>query len=423
MDSPFNLDQIEIIDGVKFALEKIKEYGYKVIIVTNQPGAAKEKVSLETLNLVHNDIVGTLSGNKNIIDESYICFHHPNGKNPELTQRCNCRKPNVQHFNTAINKYDIDISRSFMVGDSKSDIVAGNSLGLKTILVGELKCDRCGMFQSKESLPTYHFRSLSEFADALPRLDTSHYRKSYYEGRTQMKKVEDLAIKVFADGANIADFLALKSKPYIEGFTTNPTLISKANVKNYEEWAKDVLSIIEGMDISFEVVSDCIDEMKIQAKKLSSWGENVFVKIPITNTKGESTLELVKELSKEGVRLNITAVMTLKQTEDTFRVLDKNTRSIISIFAGRIADTGRDPVPLMKKAKSLIANSSNIELLWASPRELLNIYHAEECMVDIITVTPAILAKIDQINYDLDEFSLDTVKMFYNDAVKANLTI
>ena len=238
-----------------------------------------------------------------------------------------------------------------------------------------------------------------------------------------MKKIEDLKVKIFSDGADKKDMLEMNSKTFIKGLTTNPTLMKKASIKDYETFAKDILSTIKKKPISFEVFSDDFDDMERQAMKMTSWADNVYVKIPITNTKKESSKELIKRLAEKKVKLNITAIMTLDQVKTVVAVLNDNVPSIVSVFAGRIADTGEDPVPLMKECLKEIKINPKSELLWASPRELLNIIQADQIGCHIITVTKDIIKKLQFINYDLEEYSLDTVKMFYNDAVDAGFKI
>jgi len=235
--------------------------------------------------------------------------------------------------------------------------------------------------------------------------------------------INELKIKIFADGANLNDMVKLYKEGFVKGFTTNPTLMKKDGVENYEKFAKEVLSEITDLPISFEVFSDDFDIMEKEARKIQSWGKNVNVKIPITNTKGESSVNLIRKLSEDGMQLNITAILTLQQVESVAKVISQDTKTIVSVFAGRIADTGRDPVPYMKKASEILLNNKNAELLWASPRELLNIFHAEECGCKIITVTNDILKKLRMVNKDLKELSLDTVKMFANDAISAGFKI
>ncbi len=233
------------------------------------------------------------------------------------------------------------------------------------------------------------------------------------------KKLEQLRIKIFADGAEKASMLDLAAKPFIKGFTTNPTLMNKAGIADYAGFAKDILSVIKDRPMSFEVFSDDFREMERQARLIASWGENVYVKIPITNTKREPSYDLIKRLAADGVKMNVTAVFTIDQVQGTIASLSPTVPAIISVFAGRIADTGVDPIPLMKDAKGLLAAYPKVELLWASPREFLNIFHAEEAGSDIITVTPDLLKKAEKIGYPLEDFSVDTVKMFYDDGQKA----
>jgi len=230
-------------------------------------------------------------------------------------------------------------------------------------------------------------------------------------------------IAIYADGANMKDILYFNSKKFIKGLTTNPTLMKKSGIKNYQKFALDVLKIVKKKPISFEVFSDDFKEMYRQAKVISSWGDNVFVKIPVTNTKGLSSYKLISKLSNEGIKLNVTAVLLQDQVNNIVKSLNKKTRSIISIFAGRIADTGRDPIPLVKKSVLLTKKYKNIQILWASTRESLNIFQAQKINCDIITVTTDILSKVNIFGYDLKKYSLDTVKMFYNDAAKAGYKI
>jgi len=238
-----------------------------------------------------------------------------------------------------------------------------------------------------------------------------------------MKKVEDLNVKIFADGADKAGIMEMYAAPYIKGFTTNPTLMRKAGVSDYSGFAKDILSAIDDRPISFEVFSDEFSEMEAQALEIASWGENVYVKIPVTNTRRETCYALAKKLSDQKVKLNITALMAIEQVRDVADVLASDVPSYISVFAGRVADTGRDPVPIMAQAVDICAANPNIELIWASPRELLNVFQADAIGCHIITATNDILVKLSLVGKDLHEFSLDTVKMFYNDAVAAGYKI
>ena len=238
-----------------------------------------------------------------------------------------------------------------------------------------------------------------------------------------MKKIEELKVKIFADGADKAGMLEMYSKPFVKGLTTNPTLMKKAGVTDYRSFCKDILTTIYDKPLSFEVFSDDFVEMERQALEIASWGDNVYVKIPITNTKQEACYDLVKKLADQKVKLNVTALMTLDQVRNVVASLDPNIPSYVSVFAGRIADTGYDPVPLMTTAVQILKMAPAAELIWASPRELLNIFQADEIGCHIITVTNDILKKLSLVGYDLDEYSLDTVKMFYADAVAAGFKL
>lgn len=230
-------------------------------------------------------------------------------------------------------------------------------------------------------------------------------------------------MKIFADGADLESLIALVDDPRISGFTTNPTLMRKAGVTDYEAFARKVLDTITEHPISFEVFADEADEMLRQARLIASWGENVYVKIPVTNTKGVSSAPVIRELSADGVHLNVTALMTVAQVEEVAAASAGGPGHIISVFAGRIADTGRDPIPIMKDSLAAIADDRALELLWASPREVLNVVQAEETGVDIITVTHDLLAKLAGLGKDLDQFSLETVQMFHDDAQSAGFVL
>jgi transaldolase len=238
-----------------------------------------------------------------------------------------------------------------------------------------------------------------------------------------MKKIEDLKVQIFADGADKPEMLEMYAKPYIRGLTTNPTLMKKAGITDYRSFCKDILTHIKDKPLSFEVFSDDFAEMERQAMEIASWGENVYVKIPVTNTKQEACFDLVKKLGQQKVKMNITAIMTMAQVRDVVLVLNPSVPSYVSVFAGRIADTGRDPVPMMAAAVQMLKVAPSAELIWASPRELLNIFQADDIGCQVITVTNDILKKISLVRYDLNEYSLDTVKMFYSDAVSAGFRI
>lgn len=234
----------------------------------------------------------------------------------------------------------------------------------------------------------------------------------------------NIKIKIYMDGAQVADMReAVQSNPLVKGFTTNPTLMRKSGVTDYTQFAQEALSAVQGLPISFEVFSDDFAQMEREARIIRNFGPNAMVKIPITNTKGESSCPLIAKLAGDGIALNITAIMTTKQVQDVANSLNPEIPAIVSVFAGRIADTGRDPVPVMAQCLDILQPLPRAELLWASPRETLNIFQAEQVGCHIITVSPELIAKLKFTNKDLDEFSLETVTMFYQDACAAGYSL
>lgn len=236
-------------------------------------------------------------------------------------------------------------------------------------------------------------------------------------------KTSDLSVKIYADGAELNGIVEMAKNPIIKGFTTNPTLMRKAGISDYKAFALDVIKAVPDRPISFEVFSDDFEEMYEQAMEIASWGKNVNIKVPVTNTQKQFAGELISRLSEKGVFVNVTALMTLQQVKDVMNCLKGNAPAYISVFAGRIADTGRDPMPVMKEAAAISRQRADTEIIWASPRELYNIFQANDASVQIITVANDILNKLSNVGKDLDEYSLETVKMFRNDAVKAGFTI
>ena len=239
-----------------------------------------------------------------------------------------------------------------------------------------------------------------------------------------MNSLGNLSVQIFADGADLEGMFSLYRDPLVRGLTTNPTLMRKAGIEDYEAFAKDVLRVVKNKPISFEVFSDEFSEMKRQALKIRDWQENVFVKIPITNTRGESSIPLIKELAATKVPLNITAILALKQVREVAAVLNPEVPAIVSVFAGRIADTGKDPEAIMRASKALLEELPKADLLWASVREVLNIIQADQCGCDIVTVPHDILKKaMNLFGMDLEKLSLDTVKMFAKDAEAAGFSL
>ncbi|MEJ0024623.1 MAG: transaldolase [Rhizomicrobium sp.] len=238
-----------------------------------------------------------------------------------------------------------------------------------------------------------------------------------------MSRVQNLKIKIFADGANLQGIKDQSANPIVKGFTTNPTLMRGAGITDYKGFALEVLKVIPDKPVSFEVFADDFPTMEEQAREIGSWGKNVYVKIPVSNTKGEFAGPLIRTLSHAGIKLNVTAIMTLDQVSKVGDALDEKTPAVVSVFAGRIADTGRDPVPHMRDAVGILKGRPKAELLWASPRELLNIFQADEIGCHIITVTNDVIKKLALVDKDLDEYSRETVLMFYKDATAAGYTI
>jgi transaldolase len=238
-----------------------------------------------------------------------------------------------------------------------------------------------------------------------------------------MPSLDELCIRLYVDAADLKSITVWCRHPLIRGLTTNPTLMRKAGILNYEEFSRQVLHLVPHLPVSIEVFADDLEGMETQARKIASWGGNAYVKIPVTNTKGESTSTLIEKLSAAGIAVNVTAVMTPEQVETIAKVLSPDVPAVVSVFAGRVADTGIDPVPIMKACLNILRPLPLTQLLWASPRELLNIFQADEIGVHIITATPDILAKLPIIGNDLTNYSLETVKMFYEDASKAGYTL
>ncbi len=236
-------------------------------------------------------------------------------------------------------------------------------------------------------------------------------------------RLNEMKIKIFSDGADIDSIIDTYQKGIAKGFTTNPTLMAKAGITNYLAFAKEVLKVVTDLPVSFEVFSDEFDEMRYQAHKINDLGPNVYVKIPVTNTRRESACPLIRDLAGEGIRMNITAILSLRQVREVVDALRPDVSAFVSVFAGRIADTGIDPLPLMKEALQILKPKPALELLWASPREPLNLMQADQMGCHIITITPDILAKCGKFGMDLEDLSLDTVKMFYNDATKSGFRI
>jgi transaldolase len=397
---PADVGELRIPAAVPPAVTRLRQAGFLTIAVTNQPDVARGTQTREGVEAINRAIQAQVP-----LEEILVCYHDDGAG-------CDCRKPGPGLIIAAAKRYGVDLASSFMVGDRWRDVEAGRRAGCRTVFIDY-------DYEERRPMPPadVNVRSLTEAVEWIltrpqpaPRVE-------------RLVRPEDLRIKLFADGADKAGMLEMYKRPLIKGFTTNPTLMRKAGVADYVAFAQEIVSAIPDRHISFEVFSDDFDEMERQARTIASWGNHVYVKIPVTNTKREPALPLIGRLAEAGVKLNVTAVMTLAQVRDLCLVLAGGPPSVISVFAGRIADTGRDPMPLMTAAVELTRLASNIELLWASPRELLNIFQADSVGCDIITATNDILKKLELSGKDLSDFSLDTVKMFREDAVKAGFTL
>jgi len=385
---PASVDDLAIAPDAASALGRLRDAGYRLIVVTNQPDVARGDQRRETVEAINAALAAALP-----IDEFRVCYHD-NGDG------CDCRKPAP---GLLLRAPAHDLARSFIVGDRSGDIEAGRRAGV----AGAILIDR-GYGEGVRSEPDVRVASLADAVDWILGRDG--------DGRR-------LGVRIFADGATLDDMKAWARRPCIRGFTTNPTLMHRAGVRDYARFGQEVVHAIPDRPISFEVFSDDFAEMESQAREIASWGPHVFVKIPVTNTLGQPSTALVRRLSHSGVQVNVTAILTLAQVAAAVGALDGGAPSNVSIFAGRIADTGRDPVPIVAEALDIAAGAASIQLIWASPREVLNVYQADEVGCHIITVTTDILNKLSLEGRDLDQFSLETVRMFRDDAVRAGFAL
>ena len=381
--SPASVDELVILPDAPDALRRLARAGYRLVVVTNQPDVAAGRQRREVVEAIHAALAAALP-----IDEIRVCYH-------DDRDRCTCRKPAP---GLLLQTPGADLPRSVIVGDRWRDITAGRRAGVGAAVW----IDRA----YNEPAPDDASIRVTSLSDAADWILTRHLR-----------------VKIFADGAALDEIRTWAARPDIQGFTTNPTLMRKAGVRDYTQFARDALAVIGERPISFEVFSDNLGEMESQAREIASWGPNVYVKIPITNTAGEPAAALMNRLALSGVHVNVTAVLTLGQVESAVAALAGGAASMISIFAGRIADTGRDPVPIVSEAVALARRAPSVELIWASPREALNVYQANAVGCHIITATTDLLAKLSMAGKDLAAFSLETVKMFRDDAVRAGFTL
>ena len=412
---PGGLDELEITPDAPAALARLKGAGFRLVVVTNQPDVARGIQTRAGVEALHAALRAQLP-----VDEFRVCYH-------DDADACGCRKPAPGLLLEAARAADLDLSASFMVGDRWRDIAAGQRAGCASLFIDH---------DYAETRPTGSFvtlRSLSEAADHIlgvgmtelrqPQLFVGDGHRAAPQPTAIPPEVARLRVKIFADGADRAGMVEMYARSYIAGFTTNPTLMRQAGVTDYAAFAQDILRAIPDRPISFEVFSDDLAEMERQARIIAGWGENVVVKIPITNTRGEPTTAVVRRLTQAGVKINVTALLTLEQVRATAETVRGGAPCLVSVFAGRIADTGRDPVPHMVAALELLQVAPNAELVWASPREVLNIFQADAIGCHIITVTNDLLKKLAVAGKDLAAFSLETVQMFHTDARRAGYTL
>ncbi len=401
---PSGVDDLVLCAGAEYAVRELRAAGFALVVVTNQPDIARGTTARATVDAINDRLRNLLD-----LDDVLVCAH-------DDSDGCACRKPKPGLISDGASLHEIDLSRSYLVGDRWRDIEAGAAAGCRTALVDRGYAEPQSAVQPNTRVTSVLEAARWIIADAR---STMHATNAYPEATS----VDALRIKLFADGADIEGIVKLASDSRIAGFTTNPTLMHKAGITDYEAFSRRVLEVIGGRPISFEVFADDAPEMLRQARKLASWGTNVYVKIPVTDTKSNPTDEIVRELTRDGVKLNVTALMTEAQVQSVTAALTGTPGAYVSVFAGRIADTGRDPVPMMRRNVAICETVPHVELIWASPRELLNVFQADAAGVHVITATHDILAKLPLVGKDLDEYSLDTVKMFHKDAMSAGFAL
>jgi len=400
---PATADELIVSPGAPEATAALRAAGFALIVVSNQPDLARGTTSHATVEAINDRLRAAMA-----LDDVLICPH-------DDADGCACRKPKPGLLREGARLHEIDLHRSYLVGDRWRDIEAGVAAGVRTIFV-----DR-GYAERQPPAPDARVASIVEAARWI--IADSGRTMHALDAATDFVTIDALRVKLFADGADLDGIAALAADPRIAGFTTNPTLMRKAGITDYEAFGRRALEIVGNRPISFEVFADDEPEMLRQAHKLASWGENVYVKIPVTDTKANPTDAVVRELTADGVKLNVTALMTETQVLQTCAALAGTPGAYVSVFAGRIADTGRDPIPLMRRNATICETVPNVELIWASPRELLNVFQAHAAGVHVITATHDILAKLSLVGKDLTAYSLDTVQMFHRDATAAGFAL
>jgi transaldolase len=397
--APRSVAAFSIYPDAAESLARLKAAGYLLVVVTNQPDIGNRLVSANVVNEMHRLMAQALP-----IDRIEMCPH-------SQSDACGCRKPKPGMLINAARHCGIDLAASVMVGDRFSDVEAGRTAGCRTVF---LDLDDAG--EVKPAAADFAVRSLAEAADVILNVLPNNRGAA-------MRAVDGLKVKIFADGADLDGMLEMAKLSYIKGFTTNPTLMRKAGVTNYEAFARSLLEKITQHPISLEVFADDFPGMIAQARAIASWGNNVNVKVPVMDTRGEFTGPVLRTLAAEGVELNVTAIMTPEQVAAVAAVLDDKVPAIVSVFAGRVADTGIDPVAHMRACRDILAARPKAELLWASPREVLNIFQADAVGCDIITCSNDMIAKLSLAGKDLMDYSRETVQMFHRDAAASSFSI
>ena len=398
---PRTFAELRLLPGVVDACRRLDELGYALVLVTNQPDIARGTQSIAEVDRMHDYLRKRLP-----LTDVVVCAH-------DDADDCACRKPRPGMLIDAAERLGLDLPRSFCVGDRWRDVEAAKAAGVRAIHVQRHYRERpvIGADATVDSL-----------AEAVRYIELLN-RGTIRGGVPIVERHGLKHVQIYADGADLEGMIELANRPDIAGFTTNPTLMHKSGINDYEAFARKVLDTISDHPISFEVFADDAAAMVRQARLIASWGDNVVVKIPVTNTDGESMVPVVDELTRDGVKLNVTALMTVAQVERIVAALAGTSGAIVSVFAGRIADTGRDPIPIMASALKVTRSTPRVELLWASPREILNVRQADDLGVDIITVTRDLLNKLSLFGRSLEDYSLDTVRMFHDDARAAGFTL
>ena len=393
-ESPYRPEDVALVPGAAEGLARLA--GFKLVLVSNQPSAAKGQTTLEALAAVHERVAELLRTAGVELDG--VLLLPPPSRLHRPVRRAASRRPGC--CATPPPSWTWTSPRSWMVGDADTDVTAAHAAGARAVLV--------------EHPQTAHRRRGA--------VAPEHTAPDLRAGR-RMDKVPRLTTKLFADGADLEHILRLAADERIRGFTTNPTLMWKAGLTDYTVFCRRLLAEITDRPISFEVFADDAEEIRRQARIIAGWGENVYVKVPVTTTRGESLADVVRDLSADGVQVNVTALFTPAQVREITAAVADGAPSYLSVFAGRIADTGRDPVPIMREALEIMREAPQAELIWASPRELLNVVQADSIGCHIITCTSDVLAKLGTLGKDLEQFSLETVQMFHRDAVTAGFEL